>query len=96
MFQGFYKSILVQKETHLLELSRYVVLNPVRPGLVVYPADGPWSNYRAAAGLDTAPEFLNVQWTLSQFENEIKKQVNTLLFVAGGLKVALGKNCVTA
>ncbi len=37
LFQGRYKAILVQKEAHLLELSRYVVLNPVRAGMVELP-----------------------------------------------------------
>ena len=34
LFEGRFRSVLVQKETHLLELCRYVVLNPVRAGLV--------------------------------------------------------------
>ncbi len=34
VFQGHYKAILVQKDEYLLELSRYVVLNPIRAGMV--------------------------------------------------------------
>jgi REP element-mobilizing transposase RayT len=34
LFQGRYKAILIQKDTHLLEVCRYVVLNPVRAGMV--------------------------------------------------------------
>ena len=37
LFQGRYKAILVEKESYLLELAKYVVLNPVRAGLVSYP-----------------------------------------------------------
>ncbi len=45
LFQGRYKAILVQKETYLLELTRYVVLNPIRAGMVSRLAHWPWSTY---------------------------------------------------
>ena len=45
VFQGRYKAILVDKESYLLELARYVVLNPVRAGMVDNVADWPWSSY---------------------------------------------------
>jgi putative transposase len=47
LFQGRYKAILVEKESYLLELSRYVHLNPVRAKLTEKPEDYPWSSYRA-------------------------------------------------
>ena len=47
VFQGRYKAILVQKDAYLWELSRYIVLNPVRARLVRSARDWPWSNYRA-------------------------------------------------
>ncbi len=67
LLQGRFKAILVEKERHLLELVRYVVLNPVRAGLVSAAADWPWSNYRATAGLGPAPEWLETEWTIAQF-----------------------------
>lgn len=45
LFQGRYKAILCQKETYLLELIRYIVLNPVRAHLVKRPIDWRWSSY---------------------------------------------------
>jgi REP element-mobilizing transposase RayT len=51
LYQGRYKAILVQKEAYLLELSRYIVLNPVRARMVNAPQEWPWSNYRATIGL---------------------------------------------
>ena len=39
IFQGRYKSILIEKESYLLEVSRYVVLNPVRAKAVKKPED---------------------------------------------------------
>ena len=67
LFQGRFAGILVERETHLLELVRYVVLNPVRSGTVEHAFDYPWSNYRATAGLALKPEWLEVDWTLAQF-----------------------------
>jgi len=37
VFQGRFKALLVQKESYLLELARYVILNPVRAGMVARP-----------------------------------------------------------
>jgi REP element-mobilizing transposase RayT len=45
LFQGRYKAILVDADTYLLELARYVVLNPVRAGMVADAGDWPWSSY---------------------------------------------------
>ncbi len=59
LFQGRYKSILVQKGDHLLELSRYVVLNPLRAGMVDRLEDWFWSSYPAVIGRQTVPEWLD-------------------------------------
>ena len=67
IFQGRYKSIIVEKEEYLLELSRYVVLNPVRAGMVKDPEEWEWSSYRATAGLIEVPGYLTTEWLLSQF-----------------------------
>ena len=67
LFQGRFKSILVEKESHLLELLRYVVLNPVRAGLVRSAQDWRWSSYRATAGDVAAPPWLETAWSLAQF-----------------------------
>jgi REP element-mobilizing transposase RayT len=67
VFQGRYKAIIVQKESHLLELARYVVLNPVRARRVRSPAAWPWSSFRATAGLCEAPSWLTTDGLLSAF-----------------------------
>jgi len=67
LFQGRFKSILIEKDPHLLELIRYVVLNPVRAGLVARPEGWHWSNFRATAALVRPPRWLEIDWTLSQF-----------------------------
>jgi REP element-mobilizing transposase RayT len=85
VLQGRFKSIIVEKESHLLELVRYVVLNPVRAKLVRHPRQWEWSSYRATAGEVRPPDFLTVDWILAQFGEARKKaQVAYRQFVAEG------------
>ncbi|MEW8692871.1 MAG: transposase, partial [Candidatus Thiodiazotropha endolucinida] len=67
VFQGRYKAIIVQKESYLLELARYIVLNPVRAGMVRSAREWPWSSYRSTAGQVQSPPWLNCDWLLSAF-----------------------------
>lgn len=67
LFQGRYKGILVEKESYLLEVARYIVLNPVRAAMVRSAGDWPWSSYRATAGRSTRPGWLATDWILSAF-----------------------------
>jgi putative transposase len=67
VFQGRFKSIHVDKEPYLLEVCRYVVLNPVRAGLVKKCEAWRWSSYKATLGLGPKPSFLASDWLLSQF-----------------------------
>jgi len=67
VLQGRFKSILVEKESHLLELARYVVLNPVRAKMVRSVRHWRWSSYRATAGQEKPLPLLATEWILSQF-----------------------------
>jgi REP element-mobilizing transposase RayT len=67
LFQGRFKGVLVEREGHLLELLRYIVLNPVRCGAIAFADEYPWSSYRATAGIENPPAWLEVDWTLHQF-----------------------------
>lgn len=67
LFQGRYKALLIQKDSHLLEVCRYVVLNPLRAGIVSCPGDWKWSSYRATAGLEKPHPCLMEDWILAQF-----------------------------
>lgn len=67
LFQGRFKAILVEKESYLLELCRYIVLNPLRVKSRIDPASWKWSSYRATAGLAQKPQFLSTDWVLGQF-----------------------------
>ncbi|WP_295441755.1 transposase [uncultured Thiodictyon sp.] len=86
LFQGRFKAILVERETYLLELARYVVLNPVRAGVVAYAADWPWSSYRAMVGLASAPTWLETDWVLGQFGSDRRQaRSDYATFVAAGV-----------
>lgn len=85
VFQGRYKAILVQKESYLLELSRYIVLNPVRARMIRTVKDWPWSSYRSTAGFSEIEPCLTIDWILSVFSKTKKKaQERYRIFVQEG------------
>jgi len=55
LFEGRFRAHLVEGEAHLMEVVRYVVLNPVRAKLVAHPEEWSWSSYQATIGLSAAP-----------------------------------------
>jgi len=75
VFQGRYKAILIEKEAYLLKLSRYVVLNPVRAGMVNDIEDWEWSSYSAMIGKELLPEWLETDWLLSRFGSSKKEAI---------------------
>lgn len=86
VFQGRFKAILVERGSYLLELSRYIVLNPVRSGMTAAPGDWRWSSFRATVGEEAAPHWLNVQSVLDQFgDGETPARDRYRNFVAAGL-----------
>ncbi len=70
LFQGRFNAFLIEKESYFLEVLRYVVLNPVRAGMVMRPEDYVWSSHRAVIGEAPAPEWLSVHDVLVQFGSE--------------------------
>ncbi|MFA9218877.1 MAG: transposase [Sphingomonadaceae bacterium] len=86
LFQGRYKAILVQKESYLLELSRYVVLNPVRAKLCTAVDDWRWSSYPLTTGRYTAPDWLDIEWLLSRFSSHAANAIKAYIdFVRAGI-----------
>jgi len=73
LFQGRYKAILIQKDSHLLEVCRYVVVNPVRARLVEDPGQWRWSSYGATAGREKSSACLTTSWVLRQFSSKRRK-----------------------
>lgn len=72
LFQGRYKSILVEKGNHLLELCRYIVANPVRAKICKHPSKWEWSSYVACAYGKEIPPYVTVDWILKQFSKKRK------------------------
>ncbi len=84
LFQGRFKAIVIQKGSYLLEVCRYIVLNPVRASLVKEPGQWQWSSYAATAGEAKPSACLTTAWILEQFserrgsaENEYRKFVRS-------------------
>ena len=67
LFQGRFKSHLVDSDEYMLEVARYVVLNPVRAFMVATAGEWPWSSYRATAGLASVPSWLEPGPILDRF-----------------------------
>jgi putative transposase len=67
LFQGRFHSARVESDAHLLELARYLPLNPVRARLCDEPADWPWSSYLATLGLSRPAPWLSVDRVLELF-----------------------------
>jgi putative transposase len=92
LFQSRYSSEVIVRESHLLEVCRYIVLNPVRAGLCRRPGRWPWSTYRATAGYVSPPEFLAVDWVLGQFGTTPRQAaLRYVEFVAEGLAEVAGR-----
>jgi putative transposase len=62
VFEGRFVSLLIDSDAYLRDANLYVVRNPVEAGLVTHAADWQWSSYRATAGLEPAPDFLDLDW----------------------------------
>ena len=89
LFQGRFKAILVDSDAYLLELARYVVLNPVRARIVKKPGDWRWSSYRASIGQVPADSFLAIDGLLAQFaKRRSVAQARYTQFVSEGIKGA--------
>jgi len=67
VFQGRFKAVIVEKDSYLLEIARYVVLNPLRARMVRQLNQWPWSSYLATRGQVAKPDWLQTDFILSQF-----------------------------
>jgi len=86
VFQGRFKAIIVEKESHLMELCRYVVLNPVRAGMVTSPRNWRWSSYRATGGNAKKGSCISTDWILGQFsETKSEARIKYRQFVKDGM-----------
>jgi putative transposase len=85
VFQGRYKAIVVERDSYLKEVARYVVLNPVRAKRVQHPGDWPWSSYAMTAGKAASPVWLSTDWLLGQLGSQRERAQNAYVrFVEEG------------
>ncbi len=73
LFQGRYKGILVDKDNYLVELSRYVHLNPVRAFIVKRPEEYKWSSYPGYIAKGKEVPWVEYAWVLSKFGSAVKR-----------------------
>lgn len=86
ILQGRYKAILIQKDSHLLEVCRYVVLNPVRAKAIENPEEWKWSSHRGTCGLERPHASLTAEWILGQFATRRRRaQTKYREFVEAGI-----------
>lgn len=87
LFQGRFKAILVEEDNYLLEVSRYIILNPVRAGMVERPEEYRWSSYPSIIGMGKTPAFLARELLLAQFGRNKKQAINQFInFVMNGIE----------
>ena len=91
VFQGRFKAILVEKETYLLELCRYVVLNPVRSHTVEDPRGWKWSSYSGTGGIKNPHPCLTIDWILGQFGT---RKITAHKLYRRFVKEGIGKNSI--
>lgn len=83
LWQGRYKSFLIEKDSYLLECGRYIERNPVRAKLIEDPKDWPWSSYRFyALGepnplLDPNPIYADLEDTPELRQDRYREYVST-------------------
>lgn len=88
VFQGRFKAVLLEREPYLLELCRYIVLNPLRLKAVKNISRYRWSSYRATAGEVKSPAWLKTDWVLSHFGRSSNvAQRKYAEYVEAGLKL---------
>ena len=75
VFQGRFKAILVEKDSYLLELARYVVLNPLRARMIRRLNQWAWSSYPATCGQVAKPDWLQTDFILSQFSAQRSRAI---------------------
>ena len=74
LLDGRFKSQLVEKETYLLILMRYIANNPVRARMVERAEEYRWGSHRAIAGFEEAPAWINTEWALERFGKDMATQ----------------------
>ena len=75
LFQGRFKAILINADEYIIQLSRYIHLNPVRAKKVLKPGDYPWSSYLSFTGERKLQDWLETGGILSHFGKQRKRTI---------------------
>lgn len=87
VFGGRYRSVLVERDQHLLAANRYIVLNPCRARLCGWPAEWMWSSYATSAGARGVEPFELSDFILGLFDEPGRTESSSYArFVAAGLE----------
>lgn len=70
LFQGRYKALMIDADSYLLALIRYIHLNPLRAGMVSRPEEYPWSSHPSYLGIVPGPPWLTTDWALARFAGQ--------------------------
>jgi REP element-mobilizing transposase RayT len=73
VFEGRFFGERIEGAAHLLELCRYIVLNPVRAHLQMHPGAWPWSSFRETTGRDSTKGICKSEWLLGQFSPNVTR-----------------------
>ncbi len=86
LLQGRYHAVIIDDQRYLLEVIRYVLLNPVRAGMVSTAAEWPWSSYPSTIGKSATPRWLAATDVLAYFSNDAHKAFKAFhAFVNAGI-----------
>jgi len=87
LFQGRYKACVIEKEGYLMEVARYIALNPVRAVIIDHPRDWKWSSYNTTTEKEKGPAWLHTDWILEFFgEDKQQSQKSYQTFITQGIK----------
>lgn len=75
LFQGRFKSILIDADEYLTYLSRYIHLNPVRAKMTETASAYRWSSYSSFIGKASPPEWLETAYLILNFGKQKKKAI---------------------
>ena len=84
LYRGRYKAVLIDADSYLLNVSRYIHRNPVEAGMTKKAQDYQWSSYRAYIGQTNPPQWLNIEATLNMI-GQRNRQKQYRAFVEAGI-----------
>lgn len=93
LFQGRFRDVVIEHDTHLLIALCYIYLNPVSARLVATPEDYEWSTYAATLGIRPLPKYLSIDWLASLFDGapiqECQRRLRSLMTEANPVSAFL-------